>query len=49
MKIRDVVINVCITLTVLFLKDYIITKLNKKERPQIIVYNNSRWKNKNMV
>jgi len=49
MKIRDVVINVCITLTVLFLKEYIINKLNKKERPQIIVYSNSRWKNKNMV
>ena len=49
MKIRDVIINVCITLTVLFLKDYIINKLNKKERPQIIVYSNNRWRKKDAI
>jgi hypothetical protein len=48
MKTKEVFLNVFITLGVLFLKDYILNKINKKERPKIIVYNNSKWKSKSL-
>lgn len=45
MKIKDVVICAGTLLAVLLIKDYITNKINKKKKPQIIVYKN--WRNKN--
>lgn len=43
---KYILINAVVTLAVLFLKDYISNKINKKERPKIIVYNTPKWKRK---